>query len=229
MVDRTEKLLESPSRNDPVYKILQRLFKATGDCHLTRNKQLRFKIRELAQKRFMLGYPPRKLRDNTICDAINWEWIIYCANNCSDDIVIISRDTDYGEHHKNKSFLNDWLYQEFKERVSRKRTIFFTRRLAEGFKLAGISVSEEEEQVEEKFLSDYMHVPNEILLGSDALRTAISGISLSPDALRSAFSGINIPSDTNSQIVKENSLSSEDNEAKQDDESHKNNSDPSAN
>jgi hypothetical protein len=26
LVDRTEKLLESPSRNDPVYKILQRLF-----------------------------------------------------------------------------------------------------------------------------------------------------------------------------------------------------------
>jgi hypothetical protein len=175
-------------------------FKAKKGCHLTRDKKVRFEIRELAEKRFMLGYPPKKPRDNTMVDAINWEWIIYCAQNCPDDVVIISRDTDYGEHHKNRSFLNDWLYQEFKERVSRKRTIVFTRRLAEGFKLAGISVSEEEERVEEKFLSDYMHLSNEILLSSDALR--------------SAFSGMNILSDNYSQALKEDSHSSENNEAK---------------
>lgn len=111
----------------------------------------------------MLGYPPRKPSDNIMVDAINWEWIIYCAQNCPDDIIIISRDTDYGEHHKGKSFLNDWLYKEFKERVSHRRSIILTRRLAEGFKLAGISVSREAEQAEESYLSSYGAIAESML------------------------------------------------------------------
>ncbi len=155
LVKRTEKLLESPSRYDPVYRILQKLFKEKGDCHLTRGKKMRFEIREKAQKRFTLGYPPRKANDTSIGDSINWEWIIYCAKDCHSDIVIISRDTDYGQHRKEKSFINDWLLQEFKERVGRKRTITLSTRLSEGFKLAGIDVAQEEEQAEELFLRDY--------------------------------------------------------------------------
>jgi hypothetical protein len=153
LVERTEKLLESPNRYDPVYKILQRLFKKETSCNLSRNKDIRFEIRELAKKRFMLGYPPRKPDDTSIVDPINWEWIIYCAKHNSKDIVIISRDTDYGQHHKDKSYLNDWLKQEFKARVSNKRSIIFTRLLSEGFKLAGISVSKEAEEAEENYLT----------------------------------------------------------------------------
>jgi len=149
---RTERLLQSPGRYDPVYRILQRLFNAKATCHLTRGSKMRQQIREKAQKRCMLGYPPRKPNDTSIGDAINWEWIIYCAKQCQDDIVVISRDSDYGPLHKDTYYLNDWLLQEFKERVSRKRSITLTGRLAEGFKIAGITVPEEEEQAEEWFL-----------------------------------------------------------------------------
>jgi len=152
LVDRATKILKSPSRYDPIYKPLQKLFKSRGVCHLTREKKIRYEIRDLAKKRFMLGYPPRKGSDLSIIDAINWEWIIHCAKNCSDDIVIVSRDTDYGEHYKSDSILNDWLLQEFKERVSHRRSIILTRSLAEAFKLASVSVSEEEEKSEEKLL-----------------------------------------------------------------------------
>jgi len=149
---RTEKLLESPGRYDPVYRILQRLFKARATCHLSRGNKMRKEIREKAQKRYLLGYPPRKPDDTSIGDSINWEWIIHCATQCHDDIVLISRDSDYGALDKNNYYLNDWLIQEFKERVSRKRSITLTGRLSEGFGIAGITVPEEEKQAEEKFL-----------------------------------------------------------------------------
>ena len=86
-------------------------------------------------------------------DAINWEWIIYCANQCKDSIIIVSRDTDYGQHRKDKSFINDWLLHEFKVRVSPTRSIKLTTRLSEGFKLAGITVPKEQEQAEKNLLT----------------------------------------------------------------------------
>jgi predicted nucleic acid-binding protein len=97
--NRTAKLLESPTRNDPVYRVLQRLFKARSTCHLTRADKIKRMIRREARQRFMLGYPPRKRDELSMVDAINWEWIIYCAKQCTDDIVIVSRDSDYGCHY----------------------------------------------------------------------------------------------------------------------------------
>jgi len=149
---RTEKLLQSPGLYDPVYRILQRLFKARAACHLNRGNKMRMEIREKAQKRHILGYPPRKPNDTSIGDAINWEWIIYCASQCQDDIIIISRDSDYGVFEKRSYYLNDWLTQEFKERVSHKRSVTLTGRLAQAFRIAGITVPAAEQQAEEKFL-----------------------------------------------------------------------------
>lgn len=160
--ERTAKLLISPGRNDPVYMALQRLFKTKGDCHLTRTEKVRFQIRELAQKRFVLGYPPRKPSDTSIVDAINWEWIVYCAQHCSSDIVIVSRDSDYGIHHEGKSILNDWLLLEFKERISHKRSILLTNKLTEAFKQASITVSTEEEKSEDQLLEEIRRV-NDLL------------------------------------------------------------------
>lgn len=154
IIERTVKLLRSPGLYDPVYKILQRLFKAREGCHLTRGKGIRLEIRDLAKKRFMLGYPPRKGSDLSIGDAINWEWIIYCAKQCSDSIVIVSRDSDFGRSYKKEAFLDDWLLQEFKERVGHRRSITLTTHLTEAFKLAAISVSEEEAKSEDQLIED---------------------------------------------------------------------------
>lgn len=151
---KVERLLRNPSQNDPMYKILQRLFRADKKIHLTRNKEIRFQIREAAQKRFQLGYPPRKNKDTSFGDAINWEWIIHVAAITSDDIVIVSRDGDYGIDHAGNSILNDWLRQEFKERVGRQRNIQLTGRLSEAFELASISVSATEAEAERKLIED---------------------------------------------------------------------------
>jgi len=151
---RTEELLESPESHDPVYQILTRLFKAKAACHLTLDKkEIRSEIHDKAYERYLSGYPPRKATDISMGDAINWEWIIYCANQCKDSIIIVSRDTDYGQHRKDKSFINDWLLHEFKVRVSPTRSIKLTTRLSEGFKLAGITVPKEQEQAEKNLLT----------------------------------------------------------------------------
>ncbi len=151
--DRVTKSLSSPSTSDPVFKCAQRLFKASDPCHLTRTMDIRYEIRELAEKRFKLGYPPRKKNDTSMGDAVNWEWIVHCAEECSDDIIVVSRDGDYGESLGGDStFINDWLKQEFKQRVSKSRNIALTTRLTLAFKNAGIRVSAKEEAQEESLI-----------------------------------------------------------------------------
>src|SRR5437763_1762209 len=82
-----------------------------------RSNKVRFTIRNLARKRFALGYPPRKQNATSLGDSINWEWIVHCAINSDDyhNVLIVSRDSDYGVNYEGEATLNDWLYREFKE------------------------------------------------------------------------------------------------------------------
>jgi len=132
--EKIQMILKNPTYNDPVYQCLQRLFKNKSDYNLSREKSTRFTIRNLAKKRFILGYPPRKKNDTSIGDAVNWEWIIQCAKDSGKHIIIVTRDKDFGAIYKGNSFLNDWLRQEFMERVSRKRTIILTEKTVYGSK-----------------------------------------------------------------------------------------------
>ena len=141
---RIENVLRSPSRYDPVYRAATQLFGADSEYNLSRTKDARFGVRRRAWKRFILGYPPRKSSDTSTGDAINWEWIIDCASRSGKNVVIVSRDTDFGTEFGNDLFLNDWLQQEFRERVSRRRSITLTTRLAEAFKQAAVPVSTKE-------------------------------------------------------------------------------------
>lgn len=63
--------------------------------------------------------------------------------------MIVSRDSDYGSSLKGETFLNDWLGQEFKLRVSRKRKIRLYTKLSEALKLFAVSVTEKEVKEEE--------------------------------------------------------------------------------
>lgn len=149
---RTESVLNNPSKTDPVYRVLQRLFKNKSKFNLSRENKDRFAIRRLARKRFMLGYPPRKSNDISLGDAINWEWIIQCAVDSKKDIVIVSRDSDYGISYSKKSIINDWLLQEFKSRVSKKKKLILTDSLSEAFKLSGITIPRKEKEEEKKWI-----------------------------------------------------------------------------
>ena len=151
---KIQNILEEPATQDDVYKVLQRVFKHKSPYNLDRQHKRRFGIRRLARKRFFLGYPPRKKNDTSYGDSINWEWIVQCSIDSGKDIVIVTRDSDYGVVYKNKSYINDWLLQEFKQRVSQKRKLKLTASLSEGLKIVHAKVTREMEEAEQLLLSD---------------------------------------------------------------------------
>ena len=150
---RIERILKNPNC-DPVYKSLQKLFKFNSSINLNREKKNRYAIRKLALKRFLLGYPPKKKSDNSIGDAVNWEWILDCAKNTGKHIIIVTRDSDYGTKYNEDYYLNDWLSQEFKQRISQKRKLFITDKLGVAFKLVNIQVTKEMIEEEEKVIGE---------------------------------------------------------------------------
>jgi len=171
---RIKSILDNPSVSDPVYKVLQRIFKAASPYNLTRENKIRFTIRNLARKRFVLGYPPRKKDDTSIGDAVNWEWLVSCATPSGKHVIIVSRDADYGISYQGRSFLNDWLRQEFKERVSKKRQLVLTDRLAEAFKLVSVKVNSAAIKEEEELRAEaVLRLPSMQL---DATSTAQPGV-----------------------------------------------------
>jgi predicted nucleic acid-binding protein len=171
---RLKAVLSSPTRYDPVYKVLQRLFRSRGPYNLSREKDVRLEIRELAEKRFLLGYPPRKMDDTSCGDAINWEWIIWCAKASGKDIVIATRDSDYGVSFDGP-VLNDWLAEEFKSRVSRKRRLVLTDRLSDAFKRASVPVTKQEEKAEADLLES-VSAPGTSALTYSVLQSALQNL-----------------------------------------------------
>jgi predicted DNA binding CopG/RHH family protein len=170
--NRIEKILLDPLKNDEVYKCVQRLFKSDGDCHLSRTKPSRHSIRRLAWKRWFLGYPPRKKDDTSIGDAVNWEWIVDCAKRSKKNVIIVSRDGDYGTTYNNDTYLNDWLRQEFKQRVGSNLEVQLTNRLTEAMKMLKLKVTKGEEQEEARLLT--IRIPSDI--ASAVNRASASGV-----------------------------------------------------
>jgi len=138
---RMGKILANPAANDPVYKACQRVFHKEDALVLTREDKLRHVIRRRAFRRFLHGCPPRKDSDTSIGDAINWEWMIHCANANNAELVIVSRDADYGTFWENKAYINDHLKQEFSERVSQKRKLLLFTKVSDALKEFALPVS----------------------------------------------------------------------------------------
>jgi len=154
IIKKIEKILTNPTNNDMVYQSFQRIYKESNEFKLTADSEKWGSINNLAKERFLLGYPPRKKNDTSCGDAINWEWIVECADLSGKDIIIVTRDSDYGVVYNNQVYLNDWLSNEFKTRISQKRKILITNSLATALKYFKIEVpkelvSEEEEVIKE--------------------------------------------------------------------------------
>jgi PIN domain len=146
--DRYNKALRYPTVHDPVFKICQRIFHKEDSLVLNRQDKKRHVIRRKAFRRFILGCPPRKKSDTSIGDAVNWEWMIYCAIARKAELVIVSRDSDYGITHEGTTLINDHLAQEFSERVSKRRKVVLLTKLSDALKLLSVQVSPQEEREE---------------------------------------------------------------------------------
>lgn len=145
---RLTKALDNPAVHDPVYQACQRIFHREDSLVLTRENKIRYVVRRKAFRRFLHGCPPRKRNDTSIGDAINWEWMIHCAKTQNAELVIVTRDSDYGIQFDNKAYVNDHLKQEFAERVSRKRALLLYARLSEALKHFEVPITPQEEQAE---------------------------------------------------------------------------------
>lgn len=150
---RFVRAIENPSVHDPVYQACQRIFHKGDDLVLTREDKIRHTIRRRAFRRFLHGCPPRKKTDTSLGDAFNWEWIVYCAMQHNAEVVIVSRDADYGITIDNKAYINDHLKQEFNERVSKKRKVILHNRLSEALKLFEIPISKQLEEAETEIVT----------------------------------------------------------------------------
>lgn len=150
--ERVERILLDPARHDPVFKTLQGLFTDPSDLVLCRPKDERYAIGELAEKRWKLGYPPRKADDLSIEDAINWEWILDCASRRSGYIIIVSRDHDYGRIYNSQPYLNDWLQKEYRDRVGARKKIVLTNALHTALKLMNVQVPPEVVKAEQDLI-----------------------------------------------------------------------------
>jgi predicted nucleic acid-binding protein len=148
--DRLVKVLANPTRHDPVYRVVQRLFTHATALNLKRDNPIRRTIKRQAFRRFVLGYPPRKSGDTSMGDALNWEWIVKVAQDTGSHILVVSRDSDYGIEHAGRQYINDWLLQEFRDRVSKKRQLVLFTRLAPALKRASVTVTKEAEREEEE-------------------------------------------------------------------------------
>ena len=151
--DYLAKVMLEPKRYDNVYKICQEIFKFESNLNLRCADKRYDEIYSLAKRRFMLGYPPRKNEDMKIGDSINWEWIVDCCNREKKDVVIVTRDSDYGITFNDKNVVRDWLDEEFKNRISPGRKVILTNRLSEGLKKLSIVVSKKAETAETNSIS----------------------------------------------------------------------------
>lgn len=149
---RIERVLLNPSINDQLYQCLQRLFKFEGEYILSETSDEYSDVVLKAKRRWMLGFPPRKNGDTSIGDAVNWEWILQCAIKSGSDIIIVSRDKDYGHRHENKNYVNDWLSAEFRKRVSKKRKLILTEKITDAMTRLEVEVSLDDKTAEENEL-----------------------------------------------------------------------------
>ena len=146
--------LADPAQYDPVYQACQRIFhRGDSTLILTHENKLKNVIRHRAFRRFLHGCPPRKRNDTSIGDAFNWEWMIHCAKEHSGELVIVSRDSDYGVTVEKNCYVNDDLRHEFSERVSRKRKLLLYPKLSEALKHFKIPITKQEEEAETEIVA----------------------------------------------------------------------------
>lgn len=145
--------LEEPSLHDPVYKLCKRVFHKNDGLTLNPNHPLTPTLRRRAFRRFLHGGPPRKDDDTTIGDALNWEWMVECAIQKKADLVIVSRDQDYGMVLYDEPYINDCLREEFSAKVGRGRRVTLHTELSRALKQFSVDVSPQEEEAEKELAS----------------------------------------------------------------------------
>ncbi len=135
---------DSPEENDGVFKNLIKIFENNNLIKIDDDKN--DDIFTQARMRFEQGMPPRKDKDNSIGDAINWESCLHLAAKNDKNLIIVTADGDFGKN----GILNDWLKKEFTSRVGDNRKIKLTNMLSDAFYYNGIPISKDARKAEKE-------------------------------------------------------------------------------
>ena len=136
--------LGNPRTHDKIYQTTQRLFASPSPLNLRHDTPEYKQVWRRALRRFLEGRPPRKKEDTSAGDAINWEWILHCTKETNRDVIIVSRDADYGLTLDGRSYANNWLSDEVKGRANQQRKLILVDRLSAALKLLDVKVTREE-------------------------------------------------------------------------------------
>jgi hypothetical protein len=80
--------------------------------------------------------------------------MIECATKKKAELVIVSRDSDYGIDFEGVGYINDHLRHEFSERVSFKRKLLLYTRLSDALRHFKIEVSKQEVEAEKEIVAE---------------------------------------------------------------------------
>ncbi|WP_282025532.1 PIN domain-containing protein [Limimaricola cinnabarinus] len=153
MQSKARGMLENPREEDIVFREVEQLFSEKSRWLLAENSSEFEAIFARAQRRFDLGQPPRKNKDNSIGDALNWEWVVECAIKAGGlGVMLVSRDGDFEGGGGQKSALNDYLEYEFSSRVGKNCKLTVTKRLTDALSILEETVSSEDRKAEERLL-----------------------------------------------------------------------------
>ena len=121
-----------------IHKTLEKIMLSTDRVSVTFNYIFESAIEisedeiQAARLRRELGNPPGK-PDDPLGDQISWEQFLKHSSK-SENIWIITNDSDYYTTFKNKRYLNPFLYDELIKRSNNNPSIFCFASLAEGLK-----------------------------------------------------------------------------------------------
>ena len=144
---RISAIINAPDEYDKVYQIVNQQFSGGGDDDIA--------VFDQAQKRVLLGYPPKKEKETSVGDALNWELMLRAVEESQDspNLLIVSRDGDFGEKiESDEPIINEWLAHEFKEKFGWERKIELTERLGYALARLGEAISREIEDEEAEVL-----------------------------------------------------------------------------
>ncbi len=145
--EKVNGILDNPAKNDPVLRIVKKMIAKESDLSMKfAPDQIRKQIFDSAFLRHHRNFPPRKPKDHSIGDAINWEWIVHCAERTGRNTVIVAEDCDYGENN----ILLDCLTQEFAARTKCKAEL--VSKPSEGLQKLDVRVTAAELKDEQKMI-----------------------------------------------------------------------------
>lgn len=154
-------IIEFPDAKDGIYLSLKNHFNKVDSISLAAGSNDAARVEESAKKKFLNGNPPRKSGDSSMGDAINWEWICQVAQNEKADVILLSRDQDFGRVIDGKCHLNDYLREEFSERSGGKSQIIYLDKLTDVLARCNIKISASDRDMENEII-DKVRIPLKI-------------------------------------------------------------------